>query len=189
LPASVSTVMTSSRSGPVRSPFADLCDAAGGQPAARPAAARAREEGTRLLGQARADAARECDELREALEARAAALAEARAGLRARGERAERDLARLRQDADRDNDEPGVLPGRVAAAQWPVLGGLANGRSARGFPALRHYQRGSAETGLRNALPLRSRYAVIPHDRRGAMPIGRTSGRMSRKLFPRPEIP
>ena len=94
-----------------------------------------------MLGQARADAARECDELREAMEARiqaaeaelpprdrehagelarietagearATALEEARADLRARAERAERELdqacdemGRQRQDAGRDGEE------------------------------------------------------------------------------------
>jgi hypothetical protein len=48
--------------------------------------------------QARADAARERDELREALNARAQVLEESRADLRGRAERAEQDLAAARAE-------------------------------------------------------------------------------------------
>ena len=55
----------------------------------------------------RADAARERDELRTALESRAAVLEESRAELRARAERAERELDRLRQGT---GDDHGTTP-------------------------------------------------------------------------------
>ena len=65
------------------------------------------------LAQLRADAARERDELRAALESRAQVLEESRGELRARAERAERDLdaaraelARVRQER-RDDGRPG----------------------------------------------------------------------------------
>lgn len=75
-------------------------------------------EPARELSQARADAERERQELRTVLDARAATLAEARDDLRARAERAERDLdqarielARLRQESGSDDGE--------ASAPWP----------------------------------------------------------------------
>jgi hypothetical protein len=51
-----------------------------------------------MLEQHRTDAARERDELREAFQARAAVLEEARTYLRARAERAERELDRARTE-------------------------------------------------------------------------------------------
>jgi hypothetical protein len=59
----------------------------------------------------RADATRERDELREALGARAQALEESRTELRARAERAERELDRLRQ-APAGDDQGSTPPAR-----------------------------------------------------------------------------
>jgi colicin import membrane protein len=58
------------------------------------------------LEQLRADAARERDELRAAMESRAQVLEESRADLRARAERAERDLDTARDELARMRHEP-----------------------------------------------------------------------------------
>ena len=57
------------------------------------------------LAQLRADAARERDELRAALESRAQVLEESRGELRARAERAERDLDAARAELARAGKE------------------------------------------------------------------------------------
>ena len=66
--------------------------------------------------QARADAARERDELREALNARAQILEESRTELRQRAERAEQDLAAARAGlaAGPGTSRPGARRGRTA---------------------------------------------------------------------------
>ena len=60
------------------------------------------------LAQLRADAARERDELRTALEARAQVLEESRGELRGRAERAERDLDAARAELTRVRQEAGT---------------------------------------------------------------------------------
>ena len=70
------------------------------------------------LAQLRADAARERDELRAALESRAQVLEESRGELRARAERAERDLDAARAELARMRQGTGDCghPGRRTAA-------------------------------------------------------------------------
>ena len=87
--------------------------------AAEARAGRVVAEARDAVAQARADAARERDELREALNARAQVLEESRAELRERADRAARDLAaaraeldRLRAAGDAGPDAPGGGPAR-----------------------------------------------------------------------------
>ena len=80
------------------------------------------------LAQVRADAARERDELRAALESRAQVLEESRGELRGRAERAERDLDAARAELARVRQESGTAdtpscteaPARRAAARGGV---------------------------------------------------------------------
>ena len=60
------------------------------------------------LAQLRADAARERDELRAALESRAQVLEESRAELRGRAERAERDLDAVRAEVRQGTGSAGA---------------------------------------------------------------------------------
>ena len=89
------------------------------------------------LAQIRADAARERDELRGALESRAQVLEESRGELRGRAERAERDLdaARAELARVRQETEPARDGQRPAAAGRPIPG-VKRGRTPRpGRPA------------------------------------------------------
>jgi hypothetical protein len=73
---------------------------------------RLRDDAAQELERVRTDAARERDEMRAALEARAGVLEESRGELRARAERAERELDRVRQAEASTGDEAPTPPAR-----------------------------------------------------------------------------
>jgi hypothetical protein len=75
---------------------------------------RARQDADRQVAQVRGDAARDQAGLRQALEARIAAAAEARDGFQARAEQAEAELQRVR--ADRDQAAGQATPGQPTEA-------------------------------------------------------------------------